>query len=506
MTHPAKLETFLADIAAQLGAEAIGRAAETLARYGETTTPAGPKPPSAVLWPGSTGDVQTIIRLANRNAVPLWPISTGNNQGLGTRSPVADGMVTVDLGRRMNKILEIDDTLAFAVVEPGVSYQALHDELVRRGNRLMIDTTSGPPQGGPLGNALDKGTGYTPYFDHFGMSCGMEVVLGSGEVIRTGDGGLANSQTWHVSKYSYGPSLDGLFVQSNFGIVTRMGVWLMPRPPAIRSVHFSFAEDDDLEEIIELIRPLKLSNFVPTLFRVANDMYLIAPEERHPEYQATGGRVALSDAARAKLQAKHGIGSWVASAAFYGPSDAAIEPQIERVKAHFTRSGKGRSISHDEALANPSLKTAIDSFSGIPTAQELGMLTWRPGGGNTWFLPGTPMIGKTANAHQHMARKIMAEHGLDYVCNYVCGARFARGLHVLIFNREDAAENQRGDAAYRALTRSFADQGFSVGRAPIDYHALHMAEFAPELRDTCNRIKDVLDPSRIIAPGKYGIG
>src|SRR5215472_19290912 len=98
-----------------------------------------------------------------------------------------------------------------------------------RGNKLMLDVTSGPPQGGMIGNALDKGAGYTPYFDHFGFSCGMD---------------------------SFGPILDGLFTQSNFGIVTRMGVWLLPRPPAVQSFHFVFPDDDDLEEIIELARPM----------------------------------------------------------------------------------------------------------------------------------------------------------------------------------------------------------------------------------------------------------
>ena len=44
----------------------------------------------------------------------------------------------------------------------------------------MISPTSGPPLGGVLGNAMDKGGGYGPYFDHFGMLCGMEVVLGNG--------------------------------------------------------------------------------------------------------------------------------------------------------------------------------------------------------------------------------------------------------------------------------------------------------------------------------------
>jgi 4-cresol dehydrogenase (hydroxylating) len=80
------------------------------------------------------------------------------------------------------------------MLEPGVSFQMLHDELARRGNKLMISATSGPPHGGVIGNALDRGAGYGPYFDHFGMLCGMEIVLGNGDVIRTGDGGLDTEQ------------------------------------------------------------------------------------------------------------------------------------------------------------------------------------------------------------------------------------------------------------------------------------------------------------------------
>jgi 4-cresol dehydrogenase (hydroxylating) flavoprotein subunit len=239
------------------------------------------------------------VRAANTHKVALYPISTGNNIGLGSRSASASGQVVVDLGRKMNRILDIDEKLAFAVVEPGVSYQALYDELVRRGNKLMLDVTSGPPQGGMIGNALDKGAGYSPYFDHFGFSCGLEIVLGNGELLRTGDGALDSKDliNWHTSKYSFGPILDGLFTQSNFGIVTRMGVWLLPRPPAVRSFHFAFPDDDDLETIVELCRPLKLSNFVPTLFRVSNDLYLCGSEGESPEYRASGGKRSISDEA-----------------------------------------------------------------------------------------------------------------------------------------------------------------------------------------------------------------
>lgn len=507
MTASSRTDAFLAEIEGELGPNAVNRSSETAIRYGENTMPGGSRAVDGVLYPASTAEVQVMVRAAARHGVAIYPNSTGNNIGLGSRSPVKGGQVVMDLGRRMNRILEINEKMAYAVVEPGVSYQTMHDELVRLGNRLMVDVTSGPPQGGMLGNALDKGAGYGPFFDHFGFSCGLEVVLGNGEILRTGDGAL-NAETvtnWHTSKYSLGPILDGLFTQSNYGIVTKMGIWLMPRPPAVRSFHFTFPDDADLGEIVELCRPMKMSNFVPTLFRVANDTYLCGSEHPSPEYEASGGRKSISPEGRATLRRQTGLGAWNVSGAFYGPSLEAMDPQIQRVRSHFEASGKATYIPHEEAASIGPLQVAINAFSGVPSLGELGLLKWRPGGGNLWFLPGTPMDGEVANEFQTLARGIYEDHGMDYMVMNVCSARFARGLHVMTFNREDPDENARADACYRTLSEAVAARGVFVGRAPIDYHDFHMNQTMPSFQAACTDIKRALDPANVIAPGRYGI-
>ncbi|MDH2238572.1 FAD-binding oxidoreductase [Pigmentiphaga sp. GD03639] len=499
------LTDFLSAMHDLLGPDWVNTAPDTLYRYGENTLPGGNRPPAAVLYPSSTAEVQAIVKAANRHGVALHPISSGNNIGLGTRSAMQAGQVVVDLGRRMNRILEVNDTLCYAEIEPGVSYQALHDELVRRGNHLMSDCTSGPPQGSVLGNAMDRGAGYTPSFDHFGAICGMEIVLGNGEVIRTGDGGMDSSRMWHVSKYSFGPALDGLFVQSNFGIVTRAGIWLQMRPPAMKTFHFSFPDDADLGDILDLVRPLKLTNLVPSLFRVANDLWLIAEHETHPEYARTQGRTALSDSARRELQARHGLGAWVASGAVYGASAQALDPVVDRIRRHFCKSGRARYISDEEADALPGLSTAKSVFYGIPSSQELRQCKWRPGGGLTTFTPGTPLVGEQALRLQDLARAILARHGLEYISMWVCAARFARGLHQIVFNRENPEERQRADDAYLELARSFAEAGYSVGRSPIDYQALHFGQLSPEVRALQAGIKDLFDPRHVLSPARYGL-
>ena len=76
--------------------------------------------------------------------------------------------------------------------------------------------------------------------------CGMEVVLPNGELMRTGMGAMPGNRAWHVYKRSLGPTPDQLFMQSNYGIVTKMGVWLMPEPECYMPLGLRVWNEDDL--------------------------------------------------------------------------------------------------------------------------------------------------------------------------------------------------------------------------------------------------------------------
>lgn len=113
---------------------------------------------SAITYPSSTSEVQTIVKWANEYTIPIWPISMGRNIGYGGAAPRVPGSVVVDLGRKMNKVLKIDGNNATCMVEPGVSYFKLYEEIQKTGLPLWIDT---PDLGGGsvLGNAIDRGVG-----------------------------------------------------------------------------------------------------------------------------------------------------------------------------------------------------------------------------------------------------------------------------------------------------------------------------------------------------------
>ena len=119
---------------------------------------------SAAVYPGSTEEVSAVVKWANRYEIPLWPISMGRNLGYGGAAPRVRGSILVDLGKRMNRVLNIDSEQCSCLVEPGVSYYKLYEEIQKKNLPLWID----PPDlggGSVLGNAIDRGVGYTPMGD-----------------------------------------------------------------------------------------------------------------------------------------------------------------------------------------------------------------------------------------------------------------------------------------------------------------------------------------------------
>ena len=254
----------LAEFAEVVGSEWVFSSDEDMDLYRDAYSPfwneEEDRVPSAAVAPDSVEQVQSVVRIANAYKIPLWTIATGKNLGYGGSAPAYSGSVMVDL-KRMNRILEVNDKTHYAVVEPGVSYFDLYRHIQERGLNVWIDPAD-PGWGSPMGNALERGGGRTPMRDHWDAVCGLEVVLANGEVLRTGMGALPGSEVWHEYKYGFGPYVDGLFSQSNFGIVTRMGIWLMPAPEAYRDGRVMVPQHDDLIPFMETYARLMNSDIL----------------------------------------------------------------------------------------------------------------------------------------------------------------------------------------------------------------------------------------------------
>ena len=84
-----------------------------------------------MIFPGNANEVASALKIAHAHRLEIWPFSGGRNWGYGATLALTDGAVVMMLSR-MNRILEVDEHLAYAVIEPGVSYRQLSDHLRSR--------------------------------------------------------------------------------------------------------------------------------------------------------------------------------------------------------------------------------------------------------------------------------------------------------------------------------------------------------------------------------------
>lgn len=487
-----------------VGAENVIAQAEKLAPYNKImlAVPDDQHAPSAAITPAGVEEVQAIMKVLGRYRLPVHPISTGKNLGYGSAAPVQRGQVVMDL-RRMNRILSVDPDLCTALVEPGVTYQQLYDYLQEKQLPLWFSCPAPSSIAGPLGNTVDRGVGYTPYGEHFLFECGMEVVLADGQVLRTGMGSMPGSNTWQVFKWGYGPTLDGLFTQSNYGIVTKMGMWLMPAPPDFRPFCIQYPDEGDITKIVEALRPLRMAMIIPNALVIAHTLWEApcTPVARADYHSGPG---SISDEAVERIRRDHRIGAWNVYAALYGTKET-NDANWKIVETVAAASG-GRIVPSEEARASKAVGYRFDLMRGKPNLGEFGLYNWRGGGGSMWFAPVSQARGSETLKQMRMAKSILAKYGFDYVGEFIVGWRDMHHVIDLLFDRTDPEETRKAYACFDELLQTFAKEGYGVYRANTAFAEKVAATYGPVKRDVERRLKLALDPDNIIAPGRCGIG
>ena len=228
--------------------------------------------------------------------------------------------------------------------------------------------------------------------DHWSAVCGLEVVLPNGELLRTGMGGMTGNELWHQYKYGFGPIVDGLFSQSNFGIVTRIGLWLMPSPEGYRDGRVNVPRHDDLVPFMETYSYLTNSDIIRGTMLLDSPLLTYHASQGGSFFEMPGGpSIAELD----KLARDRNLPYWGAEFRFWGPPKV-IDAQWEYVKEKFAAipgatfiDGRSYRFPAEVDQNDPTLTVAL----GIPTLGVFGLLQ---GGGHLGFSPIIPMSGEAS--------------------------------------------------------------------------------------------------------------
>jgi FAD/FMN-containing dehydrogenase len=188
--------------------------------------------PLAVVQPGSTEEVVHLVNLARQHCISLVPYGGGSGL-MGGALSVRSGVV-VDM-KRMNRVLEVDARAMTVCVQSGIRLRSLGERLAAHGLLLGHDpwSISIATVGGAIGT---NGLGYLGgrYGSMGEQVIGLEVVLGTGETLRTPP----------LCKRSTGPDLTQLFIgaEGTLGIVTEATLRTFPQPQQRALVGFTFPD------------------------------------------------------------------------------------------------------------------------------------------------------------------------------------------------------------------------------------------------------------------------
>ncbi len=465
--------------------------------------------PAAAVAPKNTREVQQVVQVCNQYNVPFWVISTGKNLGFGGAAPMHSGMITLDL-KRMNRIIEVNERQAYAVVEPGVSFLDLYRHLQEKGLKLWM-TVPSPGWGSVIANSLEHGSGYGFQGDHIESLCGLEVVLPTGELLRTGMGAMDKGESWHSTKYSVGAHLDGLFAQSNLGIVTRAGYWLRPEPQAFASATVKVYGQQDLVPLIDLSTQLRLQGMIGSSVRYSVGLTDLA----HDREFNRSGLDAITDAvARGKamlgVMKEKNLGAWHARMGFYGSPDL-IRAQWDEVRSSLGQiSGVQFEFQQFETpLVNPhQLDVKTKLLAGVPSLAD-----WVTNGrvdGHILNSPLLPSDGEAALDAHRLAVRVHANFGREFAGAEMLSRTPRQILMTMgaeIF-KNDPVANEVTINLFKQLSIEFAKRGWGEIRA---HHALMKTVQDGygwnnhAMRRVNETLKDALDPGGLMAPGKNGI-
>lgn len=489
----------------------------------------------AVLKPANISEVQQCVKIANQYKIPLYPVSNGRNWGYGSKVPVTDNNMVIDLSR-MNNITDYNEEFGYVTVEPGVSLGQLYKFLREKKSRLLMSTTGGSIGSSLIGNTVERGIATGPNAERAAHVCGFEVVLPEGVTINTGFRRFGNNITSKVFKWGVGPYVDGIFTQSNLGIVTSLTMWLIPMPEYFHIVYYQASDANKYYTLVDKLHDMSATGLVRPTLTMFNNFRVLTTLKQYPwqhekEIEKLSGKAQVDKVLEYTNEGGH-VKLWTGEVCVRGANKehASIQSQIIKdaispfaddvVIFEMAKDDMLKILDGETKLSYNTPQDVIKSYLigkylGIPTDTPINQSYWRKkepipqsmdpdrdNCGMIWICPIVPFNGSHSKKVIDIIESITVKYGFEPAITMQCMSE--RSIHIiasLAWDREIDGEDEKALTCYTELHHELHKEGYYFYRETT--YTMGKVQTEDAYNTFLSALKKSLDPNNILAPGRY---
>ncbi len=274
--------------------------------------------------------------------------------------------------------------------------------------------------------------------------------------------------------------MEGLFLQSNLGIVTKLSLWLTPQPQAFMECTLSVPSFEDVAPLVDALGHMRQTGLIPTCVWVLSRNELIATLGKRCDFWSGDG--AIPEWRLAEIAQQFGLAYWIARWAIYGPRRT-VQAQFDDIQEALAREVPTGTLTGNlhvgqdgQLLKNTDippdhgrLMTGVSSMFSLPFVDWALPADGSGKGAHGDYAPIIPNSGELVLEWLQASHRRYEEAGFEPATDFFMHERHVLMVNMFAYNQRDAEQTAGVRKMFLGFHADSKQRGYGMYRAHVNF-------------------------------------